>query len=136
MRHLTDSHKEQCKNISAEFMAWYEAVGNKLLAHNVVADETWKRYFETKNRSTRTTDGVASCEFYSEEEIHSCHFFMGVAWVHSCGHHAYKNHSQFKRMGGEINKASCTILLVRTLRRWLKFCSKMTISFRTSVCET
>jgi hypothetical protein len=36
MRQLTDSHKEQCKNISTEFMAWFEAVGNKLLAHNVV----------------------------------------------------------------------------------------------------
>jgi hypothetical protein len=72
MRQLTDSHNEQCKIISVEFMAWYEAVGNKLLAHNVVADETWQRYLETKNKNTRTIDGVASCKFYSEEEIRIC----------------------------------------------------------------
>lgn len=101
-------------------MAWFEAVGNKLLAHNVVADETWQRHFETKNKST--TDGVASCEFHLEEEVHSCHFFMRVAWVYSFGHHAYKNRSQFKSMRGEINKASFTFSLVRTLGRWLKFC--------------
>ena len=135
MRQLTVSHTEQCKNISAEFMAWLEAVGNKLLAHNVVEDETWQRYFETKNKSTRTTDGVASCEFHLEEEIHSCPFFVAVAWVYSCGHRAYKNHNQFKLMHGAINEASCTFSLVRTLEMWLKFCSNMTISFRTSVCE-
>jgi hypothetical protein len=93
-------------------MEWFEAVGNKLFAQNVVGDETWQRYFETKNESTRTTDGVASCEFLLEEEIHSCHFFMGVAWVYSCGHRAYKNKNQLKRMRGEINKTSCTFSLV------------------------
>jgi len=50
MRQLTDSHKERCKNISAEFVACFEAVGNKLLAHNVVGDETWQRHFKTKKQ--------------------------------------------------------------------------------------
>lgn len=75
-----------------------------------------------KNKSTRTTDGVTSCEFHLVEEIHSCHFFMGVAWVYSCGRHAYKNRNQFESMRGQINKASCTFSLVRTPGRWLKFC--------------
>jgi hypothetical protein len=71
MRKLTDSHKEQYKNISAEFITWFEAVGNKLLAHDIVGDETWHRYFETKNKFTRVTvtaDGVTSCEFHLEEK--------------------------------------------------------------------
>jgi hypothetical protein len=42
MRQLIYSHKEQRKNISA-FLVWIETVGNKLLAHIVVGDETSKQ---------------------------------------------------------------------------------------------